>query len=486
MAAPFPIMTAVKLAPILLAGLLLSGCYTMLPSRGGGQTEFDPPRAVSAADVLVPDGYRVEVVATGLTFPTGVTFDAADVPHVVEAGYSYGEVFTVPRLLRIGADGAYRVIATGENPPWNGVDFLDGVFYVAGGHVGGGEVLRITPDGTITVLIDGLPSRGDHHTNGPVAGPDGMLYIGQGTATNSGVVGIDNHAFGWLERNPDVHDVPCRDVTLTGQNFTTDNPLGEGRVTTGAFLPFGTPSRAGQVIRGDVRCSGAVLRISPGDGSLELVAWGLRNPFGLAFAPDGQLYVTDNSYDDRGSRPIWGSPDKLWHIEEGTWYGFPDFGAGIPATSLDPPGKPTPRFLLAEHPNEAPRPAVRFGVHSSSNGLDIARSAAFGFEGHAFVAQFGDMAPGVGKVMGPSGFRVARVDLAAGTVHGFMENPGDVRGPASLVGGGGIERPVAARFNPAGDALYVVDFGVMTVGERGPEPRVRTGVLWRVVRDDRP
>jgi hypothetical protein len=41
---------------------------------------------------------------------------------------------------------------------------------------------------------------------------------------------------------------------------------------------------------------------------------------------------------------------------------------------------------------------------------------------------------------------------------------------------------VAARFDPTGAALYVVDFGVMTVGARGPEPRAGTGVLWRITR----
>jgi hypothetical protein len=71
---------------------------------------------------------------------------------------------------------------------------------------------------------------------------DGYIYFGQGTATNSAVVGEDNHQFGWLGRNPDFHDIPCRDITLAGANYTTKNVLKEGSgedVTTGAFLPFG-------------------------------------------------------------------------------------------------------------------------------------------------------------------------------------------------------------------------------------------------------
>jgi hypothetical protein len=44
-----------------------------------------------------------------------------------------------------------------------------------------------------------------------------------------------------------------------------------------------------------------------------------------------------------------------------------------------------------------------------------------------------------------------------------------------------MERPVAVRFDPAGTALYVVDFGVMTIGG-SPRPQLGTGVLWRITR----
>ena len=43
----------------------------------------------------------MEAVASGLTFPSIVTFDEAGKVYILEAGYSYGEVWTVPRLLRL-------------------------------------------------------------------------------------------------------------------------------------------------------------------------------------------------------------------------------------------------------------------------------------------------------------------------------------------------------------------------------------------------
>ena len=468
--------------------VMLAGCFPALPSQGGGQTDFHPPRQIEPADVALLDGYKIEAVATGLTFPSGVAFDDQGRVYVTEAGYAYGEVFTTPRLLRVDPDGTLRLITAGENPPWNGVAYAGGSFYIAeGGVLEGGRILRVSMNGSITPLVENLPSLGDHHTNGSVV-QDGWVYFGQGVATNSGVVGMDSRSFGWLQRFPEFHDTPCEDITLVGQNYTTENPLTddpEDTAVTGAFLPFGTPSETGQVVPGDLPCNGAVMRVPVDGGDLELVAWGFRNPFGLAFDPDGQLYITDNMYDVRGSRPVFGTGDLLWRVQESTWYGWPDFHGNRPLTDADQfqaPGEPAPGFVLAEHPNVPPQPAAFLGVHSSSNGFDFSRNPDFGFEGQAFIAQFGDMAPGVGKVLDPVGFKVVRVDPATGIIHDFAINQ-DPSGPASRTGSGGLERPVAVRFDPEGTALYVVDFGVMLTGEQGPLPVPGTGVLWRITRE---
>jgi hypothetical protein len=84
--------------------LILSGCYSLRASSGGGQVSFQPPRPIRAADIAVPAGYYIEPVATGLTFPAGVAFDDMGQVYVVEAGYSYGEAWATPRLLRVAPD----------------------------------------------------------------------------------------------------------------------------------------------------------------------------------------------------------------------------------------------------------------------------------------------------------------------------------------------------------------------------------------------
>ena len=468
--------------------IAFAGCYVIRGSEGGGQTGILPERPVNTADVALHPGYKIELVGEGFTFPTAVAFDASNTPYIIESGYSYGEVWQDPKLIKLEEDGKRTVIATGsKNGPWTGVVWHDGAFYIAeGGTLEGGRILKVTMDGTISVLVKDLPTIGDHHTNGPVV-TNGYLYFSLGVATNAGVVGPENKDFGWLLRFKDFHDIPCKDVVLSGVNYESDNVLTDDpddKTSTGAYVPFGTSTTPGQIIKGAVPCTGSIMRVPVGGGTPELVSWGLRNPYGLAAAPDGRLYVTENGYDDRGSRPIWGSGDVLWEVKEGAWYGFPDHSAGKLMQNDEEfkvPGNKAVRSVLQTYPGPPPEPVAILGVHSSSNGFDFSKGAQFGFAGEAFIAQFGDMAPNVGKVLYPVGFKVVRVNTSTGVVRDFATNKGKRNGPASWLEKGGLERPVAATFDGTGSALYVVDFGILKT-DGSSHPQARTGVIWKITK----
>jgi glucose/arabinose dehydrogenase len=457
-------------AALAVAVAVLTSCTSDNSKSRTAETRREVVRQFVPQDILLPPGYEIAAVATGLSFPTGVAFDGEGRPHVVEAGNEWDE----PRLVRVEPNGN-TVVAKGQrNGPWNGAAFRDGRFYVAeGGSSKGGRILQIgMRGGQFKLLANGLPSRGDHQTTGPALGPDGRVYFGQGTATNAGVAGPDNAGRGWLSRYPTVHDVPCQDVVLAGRNFASEHVLSDfgGETQTGAFKPFGQPSHGGEVVTGGVPCNGAILRIAEGE-DVQLVASGLRHPFGLAFDADGQLYATEHGFDPRGSREARGS-DYLWAIKQGAWYGWPDFSGGKEPVAGGP--------VLARHPPRGPAPVADFGPQASPGGFDFSTSQYFGHVGEAFVALYGERMPGAGA-RAARGYKVVRVDVRSGRVEDFAVNRGGTA-PASALRAWGLERPIAARFAPHGQALYVVDYGIVLDGEDGPEPQRGTGVLWRITR----
>lgn len=72
--------------------------------------------------------------------------------------------------------------------------------------------------------------------------------------------------------------------------------------------------------------AGAILRASGEDfANVEVFASGMRNPFGIAFDADGQLFATDN---DAQGGIVGGNPgDKLLRVNQGDFFGHP-FGDG--------------------------------------------------------------------------------------------------------------------------------------------------------------
>lgn len=77
------------------------------------------------------------------------------------------------------------------------------------------------------------------------------------------------------------------------------------------------------------------------------------------------------------------------------------------------------------------------------------------------------------------GFRVERVSLATGQTSDFLVNRSGQ--PASATGEGGLERPIQLEYAPDG-SLYVIDFGVINITEKGMNATPDTGVVWRVTR----
>lgn len=457
-------------------------------------------RKIDATDVWVPEGYEVEPVVAGLSFPTALCFDDDGAVYFAEGGSTWPtRPYMPPRIWKISSTGEPSVIAEENLGGPRGLAVRDGFLYIT---LKGGYYMRVVrhnlASGEREVVVDKIPSGGWHEPGGPIFGPhDGLMYFAQGSVGLQGVTMPAGYTVD-LAKHPHVHDVPGQDVTLSGNNVWGRDPRlpYPYLVQTGPFKPFGAPGEQGEVIKGEKLCNSAVFRSRPDGSDLELLAWGIRNPFGLAFSEDGELYATDNDFEEKGERAIGEDPDRIWRIrnarlplgqvEEPEWFGYPDFcGDGLPVwhdkhkPTRGRPAEP----LLQDHPPLAGPAAYLFDPHTALGKLDFCKSEAFGFRGQAFVCQFGTYAPlnSPRKEHISQGFQVVRVDLAGQTHEPFMRNKH--QGPASgTPGSGGIERPVDCKFSPDGKSLYVMDFGNNTASESYVVAYAHTGVLWRVTK----
>jgi glucose/arabinose dehydrogenase len=418
-------------------------------------------------------GDLLELVAEGFSFPTSLTFDTTGVAYLAESGLPFGGATPGGRVWRLRPDRQRTLLAKGLRAPVNGLTFHQGYLYLSeGGHPG--RISRLDLDGRQTVLLDNLPGPGNYHTNMVDFGPDGKLYFSQGAMTNSGVVGLDAYELGWLRRLPHAHDLPGYEIVLAGVNLETTNPLStepSAQVSTGAFVPFGTATEPGQHMAAQLPCTAAIMRCNPDGSELELVAWGLRNAYGLGFLPDGRLLAVDQGADDRGSRPVGNAPDLLFEIHQGAWYGWPDYIGGEPITdpAYLPERGPAPRFVLANHEAlPAPeRPLLRFPAHLAAVKFAVVPSFGSTWDGHLFVALFGDERPMTAPPGPRMGRAVGRIDPADWSLHPFVTGP--------------LKRPIDVRWNPTEQALYVLDFGDFEMdATQGVLVQANTGRLWLV------
>jgi len=498
---------------ILFLSLIPSSCTLQQTSFPVGKYPKDMPKvpAPDESAAWVPEGYKAEVFVKDLVWPSSIEFDEDGNIYVAEAGYVYGDPFAPARIFRVTQEGDITRYAEGFNGPITDILWHEGLLYVS--HRG--KISTVSSNGSVEDLVTELPSSGDHFNNEMAIGPDGKLYFGQGTATNAGVVGLDNgYPYVWLLLHPDVHDVPAHDMKLTGKSFLTPHPNNvlsrQGRllnfwtdvayavtsvvnrnkdnsmlVRTRAFQPFGERARN---VKGQVKASGTILRMNTDGTGLEVYAWGLRNPYGLKWAPDGLLYVTDNAYDERGSRPIAHAKDNIFQVKQGAWYGWPDYSSGIPVTDAQFRSErgPKPKFLMKEHP-PVEQPWMVRPENAAVTKFDFSTNDAFGFKGHMFLAEFGSGTPLTGAAANRNGYSVVTIDPQTKVARPFLANK--IKGPSGeeYVSTAGPRHPVEVKFSPDGNTLYVVDIGVIGFELAGagpfPVPSPGTGVIWKITRE---
>ena len=275
-----------------------------------------------------------------------------------------------------------------------------------------GQISKVTlgaggslADATVETYVTGLPrSGGDHVTNSIEFGPNGKLYLTQGSNSAGG-----QKDFNWgfrpekllsaavLEVDPrrdfvpGGHDVRTEPISLTDDPIT-DLPEGDFNADgtyPGSYDPF---------------AEGAILRI---------FATGIRNAYDLVWHSNGQLYTPTNGTAANAASPdnpdtpedesASGSPkqlDYLFTVEQDGYYGHPNprqghyiLNGGNPTSGRDPnevggntyyePGTlPEPGYDIED--------AYSLGFNQSPNGAIEYTGDAFGsnLKGALLFVQF--------------------------------------------------------------------------------------------------
>lgn len=454
---------------------------------------------VDARDVLVPEGYEVEAVLVGLSFPCGLAIGDDGTLFISEGGSTWPTRPYMPsRLLSIEPSGRTRVLGVAGLGGFRGLAWHEGHVYASAKGGRTSRIFRYDPrSGEQSLILDKMPDGGWHEPGGPVFGQDGLMYFAQGSISLQGVILPAGFTVD-VVRHPDIYDIPGQDITLTGNNIWTRDPTAPYPflIETGAYKPFGVAAKPGEVVQGELWCTTGVWRARPDGSDVELIAWGIRNPYGMAINEGNELYVSDNDFEEKTDRAIGQDPDRIWHIKNAQkpygsvttpdWYGFPDIAAdGLPVWhEKHLPNRGTSAKPLLENPPPWAGPAAAlFDPHTGMAKMDFCTSDAFGYRGELFTCLWGTMAPlnSIRPEQLTNGFQVVRVNVQTGDIEPFFRNRQP--GPASYTAGsGGIERPVDCKFSPDGKSLYVLDFGRSDLTENLMLSYAHTGVLWRITR----
>jgi glucose/arabinose dehydrogenase len=368
------------------------------------------PTAWGEARPTVPEGYRIDAIATDLRIPrqtlilpngdilvaegTGGQAAPRLNPKAFIAGIikSWGKTSVqggnrLTLLRDADGDGSYetrRIFAEGLNGPY-GLALVEGSLYVANQDA----LVRFdyregqTEASGPPTLVTDLPSAINHHwTKALTASADGrFLYVGIGSNSN---------------------------ITERGMEAEVDRAMvWQIDARTGAHRPYAT---------------------------------GLRNPTALAIQPGtGQLWAVVNERDEIGPNLV---PDYLTSVREGGFYGWPYSYWG---QNVDTRVRPQDPGRVAA----AIRPDYALGAHVAALGVAFSNPAMGPqFAEGAFVGEHGSW-----NRSPPVGYRVVFVPFRDGrpagepidVVTGFLTGEGNARG-----------RPVGVSVDPRG-ALIVAD-----------------------------
>jgi hypothetical protein len=264
-----------------------------------------------------------------------------------------------PRGLKFGPDGYLNVAEGGAGGSTSSAGLCDQVIPSVGPYTGGftARISKISPNGTRTTVVDGLPSSQTSAGSGgltsgvaDVAFLDGRLYAilaGAGCShglagTNNGLIRVDSNG-NWSEianlsayqkshpvANPEPRDfepdgtwygMVAKDglffavepnlVTRSGSiHCIADISAVEGHIVPTAIISDGEDFLVGNLDTFPIKGSAKVMRITR-SGQITTIAIDFQTVLGLAMDRSGRIYVLENTTDNPFPTPNTGKVVRI-------------------------------------------------------------------------------------------------------------------------------------------------------------------------------
>ena len=437
-------------------GIAVAAVFAALLPHGPASSSSIPQ---VGRGLVPPVGFGLtEFAETPGLFPTSLTFGPDGRLYVATVlGLTDGRILAFDNLG--GRGGPPEIVAEDFNQLLGIAFGPDGTLYAADNADNTGRIQALRDannDGVYEVrrtLLHNIPN-GRHQTNGMSIGPDGMLYVANGNATDDGIECGP----------PDGPQSVC-------------NPP-EKKPWTGAILRV-DPAWENVDLQKDVRVDGDGEFATDGkDDESVLVSPGYRNIYDVDFWPGdpSMIYTPMNGSDFPASNePLFRLDVDNTQVVGTNPDGTPIRGpviedAGFPSCLYGPHTNPFPMPAIGSHehpevfePQDNPNTAVtdRFGPcdkqrvlkpimffnegHNGTSGLAFERGNQFPdrYNGDLFVAEWGSLWNLNGGEV--TGHKVTHVDIGPDGLP--------VRKREFLTGGA----PIDVTFGPDG-ALYVADF----------------------------
>ncbi|MGB0084784.1 MAG: PQQ-dependent sugar dehydrogenase [Rhodomicrobiaceae bacterium] len=278
-------------------------------------------------------------------------------------GFKIGLYAVVPdaRHMAVGPQGIVTIVGTRKTKVWSVTDR--------------------NKDRVADEVKDFAPSINFTIPNGPCFSKDGFLYIAE---RNRVLV------FPAAEFFYESPDVAAFNVVKQGELIPPEDesynhtarvcrigPDGKLYITLGQPFNVPAPEKLDSFAKWGL---GGIIRINNDGTGREVYTYGVRNSVGMDFAPNGDLWFTDNQVDGMGDKI---PPGEINHqTKMGQNFGFPWYGGGSVRTK---------EYKDATPPADTVMPAVEEDAHAADLGMIFYTGKQFPrkYRGGIFSAQHG-------------------------------------------------------------------------------------------------